>query len=120
MRSLLAIPAASLALVGAHPHTLTITSSEAVRAMTTQIHRHVASRLRAGFSGETLCTGRNAGQQAFSSTTQLPRWQCTLELRGARFPSPCKAEAFVVATDQPHRVRIEWLAVSRFCRDGTG
>jgi hypothetical protein len=39
-----------------------------------------------------------------------------LELGGARFPSPCKAEANVFATDQAHRVRIEWLAESRFCR----
>ncbi len=120
MRSLLAIPAASLALVAAHPHTFAITSSEAAGAMTARIHKQVASRLRAGFSGETLCSGSNAGQKEINSSTELPRWRCTLELRGARFPSPCKAEAYVLAIAPPHRARVEWLAMSRYCREGPG
>jgi hypothetical protein len=116
MRSMLAIPVASLALAGAHSRTLTITSSEAATAMSAQIHKQAAARLRGGFRGETLCSGRIGGGQTVSSTTELNRWHCTLELSGARFPSPCKAEANVFATDHVHRVRIEWLAESRFCR----
>ncbi|MGD0454953.1 MAG: hypothetical protein ABSB69_15280 [Solirubrobacteraceae bacterium] len=116
MRSMLAIPVASLAFAGAHSPALTITSSEAATAMSAQIHKQAAARLRGGFRGETLCSGRVAGGQTVSSTTELDRWHCTLELGGARFPSPCKAEANVFATDQAHRVRIEWLAESRFCR----
>ncbi len=115
MRSVLAIPLASLALAGGHSGALTITSAEAAAAMTAQIHKQVAARLHGGFRGETLCSGRVGGGQTLSSTTELGRWHCTLELSGARFPSPCRAEANVLATGQVHRVRIEWLAESRFC-----
>jgi hypothetical protein len=117
MRSLLVVPAASLALAGAPAHTPAITSSEAVKAMTTQIHRQTAARLRGGYHAETLCSGQGPGQQAFSSTTKLERWHCTLELSGARFPSPCKAQADVSATAQPLHVRVSWLSMSRYCRD---
>jgi hypothetical protein len=119
MRSLLAIAAAPLAFAGA-PYTSKITSAEAVRAMTVQIHRQTAARLRGGYHGETLCSGQGPGQQPISATTRLARWHCTLELSGARFPAPCKAEAYVSATGRPQRVRIDWVAMSRYCHDGTG
>jgi hypothetical protein len=118
MRALLAVPAVSIMFAGAHAHARapTITSAEAVRAMSAQIHRQTAARLRGGYSGETLCSGRGAAREPFGPTTELPSWSCTLELAGARFPSPCKAQANVFATAQPHRVRIEWLSMSRYCR----
>ncbi|MGA2453629.1 MAG: hypothetical protein ABSG93_08935 [Solirubrobacteraceae bacterium] len=139
MRQLLAIPAASLLLLAmpavslaplggdpsafadqsasSDPHTFAITSSEAATAMSTQIRRHLAARLRGGFSNQTLCSGQLPGQQALTATTKLQRWRCTLELRGARFPSPCQAEAYVSATDRAHRARVDWLTMSRYCRD---
>jgi hypothetical protein len=116
MLSLLAIPAASLALAGAHPQPPALTSPQAVRAMTAQIHRQAAARLRGGYHGETLCSGQGAGEQEYNSTTELPRWHCTLELSGPRFPSPCRAEANVYATSRPRRVRVAWVAMSRYCR----
>jgi hypothetical protein len=85
-----------------------------------QIHKQAAARLRGGYSANTVCSGRIAGGQAFSSTTKLQSWRCTLELHGARFPSACKAEASVSATGRTHRVRVRWLTMSRYCRDGSG
>jgi hypothetical protein len=117
MRSLLAIPAASLAFAGTHPHAPTITGAEAVKVLIAQVHKQAPTRLRGGYHSETLCSGRNAGQEAFSSNTELSRWHCTLELTGARFPSPCKAQAYVSATSRPHQVRIERLTTSRYCHD---
>lgn len=118
MRSFLAIPAASLALAGAHPHSPTITGAEAVKVLIARVHQQAPARLRGGYHSETLCTGRNTGHEAFSSKTQLTRWHCTLELSGARFPIPCKAQAYVLATNRPHHVRIERLISSRYCHDG--
>ncbi len=123
MRLLLAIPAVSLALLGAQPlaladtHTAAITSSEAAAALAAQIHRRTAARLRGGYSSNTSCSGQIAGGQTLSPTTRLARWRCKLELSGARFPSACKAEAYVSATHGGHRVRVPLLAVSRYCRD---
>jgi hypothetical protein len=135
MLSFLAVPAAALALGLAHPdvsvapyeparsHALaqpgtpTITSSQAASAMSAQIRRQAVARLRGGFHAETLCSGQSAGQQAFSSTTRLSRWRCTLELAGSRFPSPCRAQADVFATK--HGARVSWLAMSRYCRDSS-
>ncbi len=118
MRSLLTIAAASLALAGAHPHPPTITGAEAVKVLIAQVHKQAPARLRGGYHSETLCSGRNTGHATFSSTTKLTRWHCTLELSGARFPSPCKAQAYVLATARPHHVRIERLMASRYCHDG--
>jgi hypothetical protein len=119
MRSLLAIPALSLALAGAHAQRPAITSAEAVKAMRTQIHRQVAARLRSGYSSETLCSGQGPGGTAIGATTRLARWRCTLELKGARFPSPCRARADVSVIAGRHgarSVRVRWLAMSRYCR----
>lgn len=117
MLRLLAIPAASLALAGAHPHSPTITGHEAIKALSAQIHKQAAARLRGGYHSETLCSGSNGARQAFDAKTALPRWHCTLELAGARFPAPCEAQAYLAATSQPHRIRIERLITSRYCHD---
>jgi hypothetical protein len=117
MRSLIVIPAASLALVGAHPHAPLITGAEAVKVLIAQVHKQAPTRLRGGYHSETLCSGRNTGHETFSSKTELPRWHCTLELTGARFPSPCKAQAYVAAAGRPHRLRVERLTTSRYCHD---
>jgi hypothetical protein len=115
MRSLLAVSAASLALGVTHPGEL-ITSSQAAHAMTAQIHRQTTARLRGGYHGQTSCSGGGGSELAFNPTTELPRWHCTMELGGARFPRPCRAVANVFATANPHHVRIRWLAMSRYCR----
>jgi hypothetical protein len=110
-----ALPQPSLALAVAPAQPL-ITSAQAARAMTAQIHRQAAARLRGGYHGETLCSGEGGSEQQFSSSTELPRWHCKLELGGARFLRPCTAVANVLATSDPGRVRIEWLQMSRYCR----
>ncbi len=115
MRILLATAAASLALV-AHPPAPTIDGAEAIRALSQQVHKQAEARLRGGFQSETLCSGSDADQQKLTPETELARWHCTLEISGARFPSPCKAHAYLVAAGPPHRVRIEGLAMSRYCR----
>ncbi len=117
MLSLLVMPLISLALAGAQSHAPTITGDEAITALRAQIHKQAAARLRGGYHSEALCSGSNAGQQAFSSRTALPRWHCTLELAGARFPVACKAQAYLAATSKPHHVRIERLITSRYCHD---
>ena len=116
MRILLAIPAAWLALAGAHPHAPTIDGAEAIRALGQQIHKQVGARLRGGYRSETLCSGSDTGQRKLTPETELARWHCTLEISGARFPRPCKAQASIVAARQPQRVRIEALRTSRYCR----
>jgi hypothetical protein len=110
-----ALPQPSLALATAPAQPL-ITSAQAAKAMTAQIHRQTAARLRGGYHGETLCSGEGGSEQPFSSSTELLRWHCKLELSGARFPHPCTAVAIVLATSKPGRVRIEWLQMSRYCR----
>lgn len=95
-----------------------ITGAEAVKVLIAQVHKQAPARLRGGYHSETLCSGRNPEHTAFTSTTELPRWHCTLELSGTRFPTPCKAEAYVLATGRPHRLRIEHLITSRYCHDG--
>jgi len=119
MRALLVTPAVLVVLAVVPAHIVPITSSEAASAITTQIHKQVKLRLRAAYRGETQCSAQGPVQQEVSPTTQLERWHCTLELRGARFPKPCKAEANVLATDQTHHVRIEWLTESKYCREPT-
>ncbi len=101
----------------ADPHTFAITSSEAAAALAAQIHRRARVRLRGGYSANTVCSGVITGGQAFSSATRLLRWRCKLELSGARFPSACRAEAYVLGTARAHRESVQWLAVSRYCRD---
>ena len=119
MRALLAIPATSLALAGAHAAVYPITSSEAAGALTAQIHKQVASELRGGFHGATQCSGQVASPQVINSTTRLARWHCSLQLGGVHFSTPCKAQANVFATSQPHHVRIEWLSMSQTCHAHT-
>jgi hypothetical protein len=139
MRSLLVLVAASLALTAVH-HQLgraravarpqpslalaaataiaqpLITSAQAAKAMTAQIHTQTAARLRGGYHGATLCSGEGGSEQPFSPATELPRWHCKLQLSGARFPRPCTAVANVLATSDSGDVRIEWLQMSRYCR----
>ncbi|HSZ12546.1 MAG TPA: hypothetical protein VK790_00740 [Solirubrobacteraceae bacterium] len=119
MRSLLAIPVLSLAFAGAHARPPAITSAEAVNAMRVQIHSRVQARLRGGYSSETLCSGQGPGGTAIGATTRLARWRCALELKGRRFPSPCRAQADVSVVARPHHVRlvrVHWLQMSRYCR----
>jgi hypothetical protein len=110
-----ALPQPSFALTNAAAQPL-ITSAQAAKAMTVQIHRQTAARLRGGYHGETLCSGEGGSEQPFSPATELARWHCKLELSGAHFPHPCTAAANVLATGDPGRVRIEWLQMSRYCR----
>jgi len=117
MRTLLVTPVAVIALASAPAQLVPITYSEAVSAITRQIHKQVARRLRGGYKGEARCTGSNPQPQELNAATQLNRWRCTLQLRGARFPRPCKAEAYVSATSNAHHVRISWLTESRYCRE---
>jgi hypothetical protein len=106
-------PSLALAIAPAQP---LITSAQAAKAMTAQIHKQTVARLRGGYHGETLCSGEGGSEQPFSPATELSRWHCKLELGGARFPRPCTAVANVLATSDPGRVRIEWLQMSRYCR----
>lgn len=115
MRSLLIAPMALLTLTATPAQLYPITGPQASTAITAPIHRQVHFRLHAGFSGETHCTGFGVGQQEVTLATQLARWRCRLELRGPRFPHPCRAEAYVFATTQPDRPRVQWLFESRFC-----
>ncbi len=117
---MLAIPATSLVLAGAHAGVVPITSSEAAGAITAQIHSQLARELRGGFHSDTQCSGQLAGQQPITPATRLARWNCTLELSGVHFAVPCRAQADVLATDQPHHVRITWLAMSQTCHAHTG
>ncbi len=118
MRNLVVVPAALVVLAAAPAQLVPITGSEAQSAITSQIHKQVSARLRAGYSGETHCSGRSDVQQEFTPSTPLDQWRCKLEIRGARFPSPCKAEANVFATVQAASPRVQWLAESRYCREG--
>jgi hypothetical protein len=118
MRSLLATPVALLALVGVPGQTYPITGSEAAAVITARIHRQVHHRLQAGFSGETHCSGTEVGQGEVTATTQLAHWRCTLELRGRRFPTPCKAAANVFATSRPSHPRLQWLYETKSCHEG--
>jgi hypothetical protein len=97
-----------------------ITSSEAAAALTAQIHKQVASKLHGGFHGATLCSGQLSSPQVITSTTHLARWRCTLELGGVHFSKPCKAQAEVFATDQPHHARVTWLSMSQSCHVHAG
>jgi hypothetical protein len=117
MRSLLVTPVALLALLAVPAQSYPITGPEADAAITKQIHKQVQARLHAGFSGESHCTGINVGAQEITATTQLAQWRCKLELRGVRFPSPCRAEANVFATSQPNQPRVEWLYETKSCRE---
>jgi hypothetical protein len=113
LSSAFAVASAQPSLASAQP---LITSTQAAKAMTAQIHRQTAARLRGGYHGETLCSGEGGAEQPFSPATELARWHCKLELRGARFPRPCTAVANVLATSDAGRVRIEWLRMGRYCR----
>jgi hypothetical protein len=116
VHTLLAIPVATLALAGAQPRAPTIDGAEAIRALSRQVRKHAEARLRGGFQSEAVCSGSDAEQRKLTPETERARWHCTLEISGARFPSPCRAQAYLVAAGPPHRVRIEGLAMSRYCR----
>jgi hypothetical protein len=120
LSSAFAVASAQPSLASAQPSLASaqplITSTQAAKAMTAQIHRQTAARLRGGYHGETLCSGEGGAEQPFSPATELARWHCKLELRGARFPRPCTAVANVLATSDAGRVRIEWLRMGRYCR----
>jgi hypothetical protein len=107
-------------LAGAHAGVFPITSSEAAGAMTAQIHKQVAAELHGGFHGATQCSGQLPSPQVVTTATRLTRWRCTLELAGVHLATPCKAEANVFATSQPHHVRIDWLAMSQTCHAHAG
>lgn len=117
MRNLVVMPAALLALTGAPAPLVPVTASEAQSTITAQIHRQVVRRLRAGYSGETHCAGRSKIQQEFTPSTPLDQWRCKIEIRGARFPTACTAEANVFATRQAHQPRVQWLQESRYCHE---
>jgi hypothetical protein len=116
MRSLLVTPVTLLAFVAVPAQIYPITAPEAASVITAQIHRQVRLRLHAGFSSETHCAG-SSDVQEITVTTQLAQWHCTLELRGAHFPRPCKARANVFATSQPNRPRVQWLTESKYCHE---
>ena len=88
-----------------------ITSAQAAKAMTAQIHRQTAARLRGGYHGETLCSGEGGFEQPFSPATELARWHCKLELSGAHFPHPCTA-----AGERSWRRAIQVACGSNGCR----
>jgi hypothetical protein len=117
MHNLVAMPATLLALAAAPAQVVPVTATEAQSVITTRIHRQVPFRLRAGFSGETHCTGRSTIQQEFTPSTPLDQWRCKLEIRGARFPMPCRAEANVFATVQAETPRVQWIYETRYCRE---
>ena len=120
MRSLIVTPAALLALAAGPAQILPIlpiTSSEAVATITRQLHKQVQVRLRASYRGESQCTGYDVEGQELTPATQLASWRCKVELRGARFPMPCKAEAIAYATSQPQHVTVRWLMQSRYCHE---
>jgi hypothetical protein len=124
MRALLAIPATSLALAGApaggHGGVYPITGGEAAAAITVQIHKQVASELHSGFHAATQCSAQNPDSGVINSTTRLAGWRCSLQLGGVKFATPCKAQADVFATTQPHHVRIDWLSMSQTCHAHAG
>jgi hypothetical protein len=124
MRALLAIPATSLALAGApaggNSSLYPITGAEAAAAITAQIHKQVASELHSGFHAATQCSAQNPGSGVINATTRLAGWRCSLQLGGVHFAMPCKAQAYVFATDQPHHIRIDWLSMSQTCHTHAG
>ncbi|MGH2865810.1 MAG: hypothetical protein ACRDJX_11260 [Solirubrobacteraceae bacterium] len=117
MRNLAIMPAAVLALAAVPAPLVPVTASEAGSTISARIHEQVSGRLRAGYRGETHCAGRSSTQQEFTPSTPLDQWRCKLEIRGPRFPLPCKAEANVFATSQAHRPRVRWLEESRYCHE---
>jgi hypothetical protein len=120
MRALLALPTAILALAGGQAQLVPITSAEAISAITGDIHTQVPKRLRAGFSADSSCSGHSESEQEFTAATQLDSWRCKVELRGVRFPAPCRAQAYVFATAQAGHVRVRWLSMSRYCHEARG
>jgi hypothetical protein len=117
MHNLAVMPATLLALAATPTQVAPITGSEAQAVITARIHTQVPIRLRAGYSGETHCTGQSTIAQEFTPSTPLDQWRCKLEIRGARFPMPCRAEADVFATVQAGRPRVQWVYETRYCRE---
>jgi hypothetical protein len=119
MHSMLVLPAMILAFAAphhAHGHTLGVTAGEAFRATDSHIERKVRRRLRGDFKGVTGCSAHLSRRRPAGHRSTFQRWRCHVEIRGNRFPRPCRAEAFVVGTHRRHVVRIDWLQVSRYCR----
>ena len=96
--------------------TLGLTAGEAFRAADGRIVRKVGRRLHGEFRGFSGCSAHAPGRQTPGSIPRYRRWRCHVEIRGTRFPQPCRAEAFVIGTHRRHVVRIDWLLVSRYCR----
>jgi hypothetical protein len=117
---MLVLPAMILAFAAPHhSHTLPLTAGEAFRATDSHIERKVRSRLRGTYRGLTGCSAHATYRRRRRSprtTHMYPRWRCHVEIRGNRFPRPCRAEAFVTGTHRKHVLRIDWLEVSRYCR----
>jgi hypothetical protein len=113
---MLAVSAASVAFAAPHGPALEITVAEASHAIQNQIFRKVKHRLGARYMRSTNCTGPRISSAPVTQTSLSPRWRCMLEVSGRRFPMPCKAEAYALGTSTAHVVRVQWLAISRYCR----
>lgn len=119
MHSMLLLPAMILAFAAPHDsrtHTVGLTAREAFRATDSRIDRKVRRRLAADYRGVTGCSAHAERRRGGRSAVLYRRWRCRVVIRGARFPRPCRAEAFVIGTHRRHVVRIDWLRVSRYCR----
>ncbi len=117
---MLVLPAMILAFAAPHhnhANTLGVSAGEAFRATDSHIERKVRGRLRARFRGITGCSAHAARRRRGAAARLYQRWRCRVVIRGARFPRPCRAEAFVSGTRRRHVVHIDWLKVSRYCRN---
>jgi hypothetical protein len=119
MHAMLVLPAVVLAFSAphAHGHTLGVTANEAFRATDSRIERKVRQRLHGYYRGVTGCSAHAPGRQRAGATLRFRRWRCTVELKGSRFPSPCRAEVYVTGTRRRHVLRLHWVRVSRYCRN---
>ena len=117
---MLVLPAMILAFAAPHhtnAHTLGVTAGEAFRATDSHIERKVRGRLRARYRGITGCSAHADRRRSGAAARLYQRWRCRVVIRGARFPRPCRAEAFVSGTRWRHVLHIDWLEVSRYCRN---
>lgn len=100
----------------ARGHTIGVSAREAFRATDSRIDRKVRHRLAGDYRGVTGCSAHAEQRRRHTAAVRYRRWRCHVVIKGARFPRPCRAEAFVMGTHRKHVVRIDWLAVSRYCR----
>jgi hypothetical protein len=94
-----------------------VTAREAFRATDSRIEWKVRRRLRGTYRGITGCSAHAVRPQGARPSKRYPRWRCHVVIKGNRFPHPCRAEAFVLGTHRMHVVHIDWLNVSRYCRN---